>query len=264
MLGRREFLGTTGLAMLALPASRLAAASIVVSPAGLIFLTIEANGRSAKALVDTGAIRGLQLAEAFARTLGLALADTGQQTQRYQGGPRAVLGASLDTLAFGGATYRGVEALVSPGDIEAIAAQIGEPFDAILGWPMLSKAGFVIDYAAKDLTVRDGPGAGLVLPLAATPLPVTAGTLNGEAVTFLIDTGAPWCNVDAALAGGAAANSRLELPFEIGGKAFSTQFRVKDLTAMTRGIGARAVIGHRFLERFKLMWNPGEHMIRLA
>lgn len=261
MLDRRAMLGAAGLALL--PGTRAVAAAITVSPAGLIFLTVEANGRPVRALVDTGSVRGVQLSEGFAKTLGLALADTGQQTQRYQGGARPVLGAMLDSLAYGGATASGVAASVSPGDIEAIGAQIGESFDAILGWPLLSRQGFVIDYTAKDLTVREDASPGLALPLADKPLPVTAGTLAGQPVTFLVDTGAPWCNVDVSLAGGAAAGSKVELAFELGGKAFTTAFRVKDLSAMTRGLGAKAVIGHRFLEQFRFVWDPAAASIRL-
>ncbi len=265
MQDRRAFLTGGGAALTLTWAAPALAAAITVSPAGLIFVTVAANGGTGKALVDTGSVRGLQLSEPFAKALGLTLADTGQQTQRYQGGPRAVLGARVDSFAYGGVTVTAVDATVSPGDIEAIGGQIGESFDAILGWPLRSKRAFVIDYPAKDLTVREDKGAGLLLPLEAGKLlPVVAGTLGGQPVTFLIDTGAPWCNVDVSLAGGATAGSKIELSFEVGGKDFTSPFRVKDLGAMSRRLGAHAVIGHRFLEQFRFAWDPDGHVIRLA
>jgi hypothetical protein len=264
MLARREVLTAAGLTMMAWPWARLAAAPVTTSPAGLIFAAISINGRTAKALIDSGSVRGLQLSESFAKTLGLTLADTGQQTQRYQGSGKPVLGARIDALGFGGTTLSGIDASVSPGDIEAIAAQIGEPFDAILGWPLLSRSGFVFDYPANDLTVRDAAGSGLALALAAKPLPVVEGTVADQPVSFLIDTGAPGCRIDVGLASGAAPGSRVDLGFQIGGKSFTASFQVKDLSAMTRGLGARAVIGHRFLNQFRMTWTPASKTIWLA
>lgn len=263
MLARREVMTAAGLSLMAWPWARLAAAPITTSPAGLIFATIAINGKPAKALVDSGSARGLQLSETFAKALGLTLAGTGQQTQRYQGGGKPVLGTRVEALGFGGTTVNEVDAAVSPGDIEAIAAQVGEAFDAILGWSLLSRSGFVLDYPANDLTVRDVAGSGLKLALAAKPLPVVSGTLAGQPVDFLIDTGAPGCRIDATLANGAAIGSRADMGFEIGGKPFTSSFQVKDLSAMTRGLGAKAVIGHRFLNRFKLTWVPKDSALWL-
>lgn len=200
MLDRRSFLGATGAALIVGPA--FAATPITVSAAGLIFLSISVNGREARALVDTGSVRGIQLSQAFAGQAALALSDSGQTTQRYPAGS------------------------------------------------------FDLGAAAS---------AGVALPLERGPaLPVIAGRLSGQPLTFLIDTGAPWCNLDQSLAPGAAANSRVELGFEIGGHAFTATFRIRDLGAMSRGLGARAVIGHRFLRDFRLAWVPDAGAMRLG
>ena len=262
MLDRRSFLCAAGAALLAEPA--WAAAPITVGAAGLIFITITVNGRQAKALIDTGSVRGVQLSQAFAAQAGLPLAESGESTQRYQGGARPVLRTRLASLAFAGVALGDVEASVAPGDIEAIAGQIGEPFDAILGWPILSRQPFTIDYARAAFDLGAAAG-GLALPVdRALPLLVTPGRLAGTPLTFLIDTGAPWCNLDQSLANGAAPGSRVDLGFEIGGHGFTATFRIRDLNAMTRGLGARAVIGHRFLRDFRLAWNPEARALRLV
>ena len=266
MLDRRTLLASlAALPFLAHGAARSATAPLSISRAGLIFLTVEVNGRSAKALVDTGSVRGIQLAPALAGQLGLSTSQTGRTTQRYDGA-HPILSTRLATFAYADTRAANVEAFVSPGDIENISRQIGESFDAILGWPLLGARPFVIDYAARSF-VNDGPlpRGGLVLPLEPNrPLPVTAGSLSGQPITFMVDTGAPHSNVDASLAGGAAIGSRVELPFEIGGRAFTTSFRVRDLTPMTRGVGARAVIGHRFLQAYSFAWDPAAREIRLV
>jgi hypothetical protein len=266
MLDRRNFLQAAGASILvACGAARARAAAIEISRTGLIFLTIEVNGRAAKALVDTGSVRGLQLSSALAGALGLAAVPTGRTTERYDGA-HALLGTRVSILALAGLELADVEASVSPGDIETISRQIGEAFDAILGWPLLGARPFVIDYAGRTLELRDERGAaGIVLPLeVGRALPVTAGSLAGEGLTFLVDTGAPHCNVDVSLAGGAEPGSRIELPFEVGGRAFTTSFRVRDLAPMTRGVGARAVIGHRFLAAYRFVWQPEAGAIRLV
>ena len=265
-MDRRTFLRSAGAGLLILPAwLRAFAAPIAVSNAGLIFVQAEVTGRSAKALIDTGGSRGIQLSEALAEALGLALADTGRTMQRYDGA-HPIRAARLATLDVAGTVSHDVEATVSPGDIENIGRQIGEPFDVILGWPLLGARPFVIDYAARSFEWREETGSGgLILPLeAGRPQPVTAGHLGDSAITFLIDTGAPFCSVDSSLAGAAAPGSRVELQFELGGQSHSAPFRVRDLAAMTRGLGARAVIGHQFLQRYRFVWRREERAIHLA
>lgn len=264
-VNRRSFLKIASAASLAVPAWIAAQAEpIVASRAGLIFLTVAVGGQTAKALIDTGAVRGLQLSAAFAARLGLALADSGQTTQRYDGSHPVTTGR-VGSLLMAGRRMNDVEVAVSPGDIENISSQIGEPFDAIIGWPLLSSEPFVIDYLASSLEWRsEPPAAGILLPLTPTKrLPVTGGRIAGGPVDFLVDTGAPNCNVDVGLVSGGRLNDRVELPFELGGETFTTMFRIRDLTAMTRGVGARAVIGHRFLQGFRFCWDKRNGAIRL-
>jgi len=45
---------------------------------------------------------------------------------------------------------------VIPGDIEAIAAQVGTAFDAILSWRFLARFDLLIDYAAGKLDLAGG------------------------------------------------------------------------------------------------------------
>lgn len=261
MPNRRTFLCAAGAALFVGPV--WAAAPILISEAGLVFISIVVNGRPAKALIDTGSVRGVQLSQAFAGQAALTLSDSGQATQRYEGGRRPALRTRLASLAFAGVEMTDVEAFVAPGDIEAISGQIGEAFDAILGWPILSARPFMIDYPARSFDTNVVPG-GFALPVERErALPVTAGRISSQPVTFLIDTGAPWCNLDQSLAAGAPVNSRVDLGFEIGGRPFTATFRVRDLGAMTRGLGARAVIGHRFLRDFRFVWAPEASAIRL-
>lgn len=263
MLCRRSFMCAVTAAA-AVP-KILRAEPLTVASAGLIFTQMEIGGKKANALIDSGSVRGLQLTAALASELGLKLAESGEQVQRYQGSPRAVMKADVPGLRAGGANLGPVAASVSPGDIENISGQIGEPFDAILGWPLLSSRSFAIDYAGKDFSFRQAKEGGLVVPLAAgaSRLPLAAGSIDGKPVTFLVDTGAPWCKIDPQVSAAGAAGGRVELPFAISGRQFSAQFNVRDLGALSRGTGALAVLGHRFLEQFSLAWDSSGQRLRL-
>ena len=262
MISRRTFI--TAASAFAFGSSGAAAAPLLTSPAGLIFVEIDVNGRKAKALIDTGSVRGMQLTRSLADELKLQLADTGRRTQRYQGQARPILGARLQTFAVDSMKQANAQVFVSPGDIEDITSQIGETFDAILGWPLLAETPFVIDYSAGTFETRTGSGlAGLVVTVdRARNVPVTAGRLEGAPMSFLIDTGAPRSSVDRSAAGSASADS-VPLEFEIGGQAFEARFRRRDLSAMTSGNGARAVIGHDFLKRFVVEWRPRQGVFQL-
>lgn len=267
MFSRRSVLQGSCAAALAGPSSiRAWAAPLDIAPPGLIFVTLVLDGHTVRALVDTGSIRALQISQPVATALALQLEDTGAQTQRYQAGGRKILSGRIRTATLDGVKFTDLSASVAPGDIETIGSQTGQSFGAIVGWPLLSRQPFTIDYRARKFELKESDSSsGLLLPLMpGKPLPVVGGTLGERAETFLVDTGAPLNSIDPTIAGGAAAGNRVELSFSVGGQKLTETFRVKDLSAMTKGLGARAVLGHRFLQKYLFAWKPDAKAIRLS
>lgn len=258
MLKRRHLLsgGASALALLTL-AGRSVAAPLRRGRSGLIFTSIRLVGTDLQALVDTGGSRAIQLRAARANSLGIELVATGRTIQRYAG-TYDLLEGRVTAVDFADVTERDVVVSSSPGDIETIVRQTGEEFDAILGWPLLRQRSFLIDYENGEFSVIEEMGTSarlILLTNSEKNLPVTSGRLDDGALDFLVDTGAPRSNIDAALVPNVPLNTTVERTVELGGKRFNLSFRVKDLSAMSRGLGARAVIGNDFLQQFQLYWS---------
>ncbi|MDX2209021.1 MAG: retroviral-like aspartic protease family protein [Sphingopyxis sp.] len=257
MISRRTALSMAAAGTAMLATRRSFAAPLTISPAGLIFTDIDLGKAKVRALVDTGSVRALQITSSVANALGIPRSPTGQLTQRYQGAAQPISQGTLAHASLIDSNLQDVPVFVAPGDIEAIAAQVGTAFDAILGWPLLSRLDVIIDY--WDASIRNARLAGAPLAewrlVEGRPLPVVAGHFNNAPIDFLIDTGAPWCNISLGMIADLAVGGRREFDFDLAGHPYRATFRAKDLSAMTRGIGAQAVIGHRFLADFRIGWS---------
>lgn len=204
------------------------------------------------ALVDTGSVRGLQISARLQQALAIKAETRTGTNQRYEGGGRAVFSGVADEFVLG--PYRGVAEPVEivAGDIEAIATQVRTPFDAILGWPLLSRFDFAIDYRARRMRLdTDGPpptGAVWRLPLVVgKALPVVEGMIDGRSVALLVDTGAPMSNLDISAAT-EPPGAQVTRTLDLSGRTQPHRFRIKDLTPIRRSLGCTAVLGHNFFD----------------
>ena len=76
------------------------AIALTVADYGLIFAPIQVNGRAASALVDTGSVRAVQLAERLRQAIALKADERAGTNQRYDGA-RAVFAGVADEFALG-------------------------------------------------------------------------------------------------------------------------------------------------------------------
>jgi hypothetical protein len=175
---------------------------IAVSPYPRPFVPLAVNGRAATALLDTGSMRGLQISARLREEAGLRANTRAGTTQRYDGGGRDVFAGVADEVVLGSHRAVGELVHVAPGDIERITGQVGTSFDAILGWPFLSRFDVAIDYRAMRLRLDGDAGAGAdasAWRLATDPtlrVPVVTGGVAGRELRLLVDTGSPTSRLD--------------------------------------------------------------------
>lgn len=243
------------------PFSAQAETPLLFTPHPLAFVRIQVQGTPAVALLDTGGVRGVQISGNLADTLHLELSETGQTTQRYQNSGAPVR-AGVTDVSIDGRSWGSEEVTVAAGDIERIAAQIGQSFDVILGWRFLSREGFVADFTAGTFTIGNGSGQ---TPLAfddAHGVPIATARMDASEIGVLIDTGAPSCAIDASLAVGAASD-RVTKAISFGARSIETQFRVRDLSALTHGTGAKAVFGLSGMRGARLAFDANTRVLTL-
>lgn len=232
---RRAVLAGAGAALIA-PRARAATETIPldITPAGFGFVTAKVGDRSVRALVDTGSLHPLQVSSRLA--------------------------ASLKTTSPGRFTLGGrssSEPMPVEPEIERVATEIGTEFDAVIGWPYLSRAPFALDYAASSLVLDDTVDPASVWRVSlvgAAPLPVIDAILDGRPLRVLVDTGVPTSMLDPRRAD-SPVGVMLERALTIGGRETRMRFRVKDLGAIRTALGCDAVLGHAFLGGFRVRFD---------
>lgn len=208
----------------------------------LAFTRIEVGGTPVTALLDSGGVRGVQISGNLAGALRIELADTTQVTQRYRNGGAPIRTGNVEVVV-DGRSWMDEEVSVAAGDIERISEQIGHSFDAILGWRFLSREGFDADFSTGHFAIGPGGGRQSIAFDDSHGVPIAAGKIGSIDTGILVDTGAPTCAIDVSIADGAEAGSQIQRSMTLGALRFDATFRVQDLSALTRGTGAKAVFG---------------------
>src|SRR5262245_56538848 len=134
--------------------SQVYRAALELTEYNLLFTPVKINGQEARALIDSGSFRCVQLSSTLAQSLKLALTRTGKASRRYEGKEVYPTSGGIESLAIGDYERRDVEVDVIEGDVENIATQVGTKFDVILGWGFISQFHMLLDY--KRLSMRFG------------------------------------------------------------------------------------------------------------
>jgi len=245
-------------------------ATLELTDYNLLFTPVKINGHEARALIDSGHFRAVQLSSTLAQSLKLALTKTDKMLRHIEGKDLSLESGRIDSLAVGDYEQRDVEVDVIEGDVEKIAAQVGMKFDVVLGWGFISQFHTLLDY--KRLSMQFGKR-----PLAAganafslkysviNGAPIVRGSIgpgNNEDANFLFDTGAPMCNLDLDLAN-APRGAKVSKDLTLAERHFTIEFRAKDLTVIRKGLGCVGVIGNNLLRQYAVYFDPDAKMIHL-
>jgi predicted aspartyl protease len=241
----------------------------------LIFVSVEVNGRSTLALLDSGGSTGIQLASSLVSQLSLPLQDTADQRTRLDTSVRRRQTGTLTSFALGDYHVAPVTFDALEGDIERIAQQVGTPFEVILGWKFLQQFYSVLDYPKARLEF-DEPASHAPPPDtrvsfsidSVSGVPLVSGQLGSVDVRFVLDTGAPVSTLDNELADTLAPpigrtevvlrGQRVPLDVRevaVGDQVLQIGFLGKDLGSL-KPIGARGVLGTSFLGEYRLILDP--------
>jgi hypothetical protein len=238
----------------------------ILSNAGLIFVEASVNGTTVQALVDTGSFKSVQLSASLADRLHLATSESDTSAVRYEGGAQRTLTTRVDAFAVGPLRATALDAVVVPGDVERIASQVGTPFDAILGWAFTSRQPMTIDFAADqihwDAPAPAGAPAFLWPYEVKNGVPLVHGAVREQPVLWLLDTGAPICNVDPAVLDGQVGD-RVEVAAALAGQPVVVPARIKSLGPLRSSTGAGGVIGTNFLRTFVVRIDPASRTVAL-
>ncbi|MGH9938016.1 MAG: aspartyl protease family protein, partial [Blastocatellia bacterium] len=155
-------------------------AALELTDYNLLFTRVKINGREARALIDSGSFRAIQLSSTLAQSLRLELTRTGKASRRYEGKEVYPTSGRIDSLAIGDYERRDVAIDVIEGDIENIAAQVGTKFDVILGWGFISPFHMLLDY--KRLSMQFGRFSAQPPAAGASAFSLKYSVVNGAPI----------------------------------------------------------------------------------
>lgn len=277
------------LALALLPAALLTIRSTLAGPGelvlertpyGLLFTRITVAEAPLVALVDFGDPYTLQLATSFLEASGLDAAPRGRRFVTMAGEELELLEGTAQDVRIGGTHLGRVTFGSAPGEIDAVAEQVGTPFQAAVGWGFFGQRRFVLDLAASRITL--GIDACPDASLATVPIAsggaylIVAGAIGALPVRFLVDTGSPLnvlhreafeavrvpsAPVTIDHPAGRVAGRRLEVM--LGDWQPEIAFEVSDLTALLP-LDVQGVLGEPFLESVRLCHDPETRQVRLA
>jgi hypothetical protein len=284
MLHRRTrwILNPWTLLMTALQAAGLGVGlSFEKSPYGLLFTEIEVAGEPVPAMIDFGDPYVIQLDDGWAAERGLALAPSGRTAVDIHGNPMDLLEGEAGPVRIGGVVLDRTGFGSIPGEISRVAEQVGTPFHAAVGWGFFGPRAFELDYANGRVTFRDDDCAGFdaeaVVERIDTPTHlVTELRIDDQPIRALVDTGSPIDVIDAealqrALPEGgrrvviehsAGTFPAVEVDVTFGAVERPVRFEAGDLSVLAP-LGADAILGGTFLERFELCHAPERGEVRI-
>ncbi|MCM8729529.1 aspartyl protease family protein [Hephaestia sp. GCM10023244] len=252
-----------------------------------IRFTMTIDGNPATAILDTGVSYSV-MSRRYAAATGERIVEHGAADAI--GGRVPLAWAATRTLSLGGVTRTGGRIAVV--DLPAIATGETTPVDLLVGRDLIGGYALDLDYDARRfrlLTSGRLPFTGVTAPLVISPtrqVYESEITLGGRRIRpMIVDTGdgsAITLSADAwqTLAGPRHAMTSA-ISFGIGGAivtdlAVVPELRLGDLTAgevevrierakgFSQGVGAAGRIGASFLQRYRVLLDPGAGRMVLA
>lgn len=243
------------------------------TPYGLLFADIEVAGEPVRAMIDFGDPAVLSLATSFVDEHGLEAEPTGETMMYADGTTFQRLQGRVGSAIIGGQRLESVRFSSASGEIEAVAAQVGTPFEAVVGWGFFGTRRFVLDYAEGRFEFGlEGCPAGADAMRTRKPgssYLIVDGVLGKRPTRLLLDTGHPINVVDRnlldddRLAGeavtiehvaGRVDGRELTLTFDDWQQPLA--FQPSDMKAL-EPLGVDAILGQPFLESLTFCHEAG-------
>ena len=257
-----------------------------LTPGNQIRFTMTLDGRPVSAILDTGLSYSV-LSRDYVAKVGLSVRQSGNAT--VIGGAIPIGWVATDRLSLGGLTRTGGEITVA--SVPALAAGGGAPVDLLVGPDLLAGYALDIDYDAKRFRLLPSgelPFRGDSAPLALSPRhhiyvtrarlgatmlnPVVVDTGDGSMLTvshdawYQAETRPPPTTAVSYGLGGTVVTGLAIVPHVTVGDldARNIEVRVEPPGGFSDAVGAAGRIGSGFLQRYRVLLDPGAGRLVLA
>lgn len=232
---------------------------------GLIFTTINVNGKNVKAMIDFGDQHKLQLSSTLTNELNILTEKAGYQVSDVYGNTWDVKKGTITKLVVGTWEESDVEFTSQEGEMESVSLQIGTEFNAVLGWGYFKDYSTEIDYSASLFTLLDKKHTvdnelfSVQFQKDANQLIVPA-TVNNQSVRFMIDTGSPVSVVDSSFLD---KFDDKKFMFSIDKQNFEIKVYSQDLSVLS-DLEVVCILGGDFLKEWKVIIDPEKSILHFV
>jgi len=229
---------------------------------GLIFTTIEVNGKKVKAMIDFGDPNVLQLSSSFVEKEEIEVSKSKDIAKDLFGNTFEINEGVANEVIIGEWKNLKLQFSSSPGEMESVAEQINTNFEAVVGWGYFSQYYIEMDYQSNKFqlfknkptykhidftTVYNKNSNYLSIPIE----------LKSEKVNLIIDTGAPYSVIDSTFHHDIKIDNFV---FKMGDKSIALPVQIQDFP-MLKQLNSIGIIGGNFLAQYKIHIDPFEKNI---
>jgi len=229
---------------------------------GLIFTTIQVNGKKVKAMIDFGDPNMLQLSSSFVKNEKIDVKKSNAIAKDVQGNTFKINDGIVSEVIIGQWKHKNIEFSSSPGEIESVSSQINTKFDAVVGWGYFSQYFITMNYN-ENLFLLHSEKPTITNSNFITNYEKNSNYLSvpieikSKKVNLIIDTGSPLSVIDSTFY---YKNKIEEFIFNIGDEEISLNIEIQDMPILSQ-INAVGVIGGDFLMKYNIYIDPFEKEI---
>ncbi len=229
---------------------------------GLLFTHIYVSDHAVTAMIDFGDPHVLQLSSTLVDRLNIKIKKSGYQVSDINGQVWNVHDGVVNELVVGDWKEDQVHFTMQQGEMEAVSAEIGTEFHAVLGWGYFKRYYTVLEYANQCMllhTFKDTLGTvrfGVPFDISQNQL-LVAGSINGRPYNLMIDTGSPVTVVDSSFCN---TSEKQHISFQLDNELIEMEAYPHDL-AVLEDLGVGGILGGDFLAQWKITFDPFEGML---
>lgn len=177
--------------------------AIEKSDYGLIFTTIEVNGKKVKAMVDFGDPNILQLSSSFVESQKIKVKKIDAIAKDMAGNTFEINEGTVEEVIIGKWKETNLKFQSSPNEMESVSKQINTEFNAVIGWGYFSQYYTTIDYKENRFELSKKNTSKGIIQFSTNynknsnylSIPIT---INNSKQNFILDTGSPLTMIDSS------------------------------------------------------------------
>lgn len=169
---------------------------------GMIFTTMNVNGKNVNTIIDFGDPNRFQLSDTLVKQLHISVKKTQKTAMMVTGEKYIVEEGIIDSLKVGETTFRNEIFSSSPNEMKNVSEEIKTEFNAVIGWGFFKNYYITLNYPKNEIVISSEKQTKKEIYFSGTINTISSylilqGKINGIKTNLILDTGAPVSVIDS-------------------------------------------------------------------